>query len=161
MDCDPGALLYHGSFKPNAKGGVGAILSPYPAPSTFFFSTKPGDTNVINRAFFVTVVAASLVGCATGSTDVKSTYISPITYQGYSCDQLREENQRIQTRISELSGNVDKKASGDKVKMGVGLVLFWPALFFLKGDGPETQELARLKGEHDALEQAYLKKSCT
>jgi len=56
---------------------------------------------------------------------------------------------------------VDKKASGDKVKMGVGLVLFWPALFFLKGDGPETQELARLKGEHDALEQAYLKKSCT
>ncbi|WP_200241917.1 hypothetical protein [Lamprobacter modestohalophilus] len=43
--------------------------------------------------------------------------------------------------------------------MGVGLVLFWPALFFLAG-GDKKDELARLKGEYDALEQAAIQKDC-
>ncbi len=84
-----------------------------------------------------------------------------MTYENFTCSQLKEENQRIQSRINEVSGNVDQRASGDKAKMGVGLVLFWPTLFFLKGDGPEAQELARLKGEHDALEQSHIKKNCS
>jgi len=43
--------------------------------------------------------------------------------------------------------------------MGVGLVLFWPALFFLAGSD-KKDELARLKGEYDALEQAAIQKDC-
>lgn len=39
--------------------------------------------------------------------------------------------------------------------MGVGLVLFWPALFFLAGDD-QKEELARLKGEYEALEKASI-----
>ena len=36
--------------------------------------------------------------------------------------------------------------------MAVGLLLFWPALFFLEGgDGPEAAEYARLKGQYEAL----------
>ena len=47
-------------------------------------------------------------------------------------------------------------------QMGVGLVLFWPTLFFLEGgDGAEAAEYARLKGERDALEQAYTQKKCS
>ncbi len=109
---------------------------------------------------FSTLVSV-LAGCATGSKEIRSTYVSPMTYESYNCQQIREENQRIQNRISEVAGAVDKRASGDKTKMGVGLVLFWPTLFFLKGDGPEAQELARLKGEHEALEQTYIKRSCS
>ena len=46
--------------------------------------------------------------------------------------------------------------------MGVGLILFWPALFFLEGgDGPEAQEYARLKGEREAIERSSIKKKCT
>jgi hypothetical protein len=45
--------------------------------------------------------------------------------------------------------------------MAVGLVLFWPALFFLEGgDGPEAAEYACLKGEVDALEQVAIQKKC-
>ncbi|HRN58645.1 MAG TPA: hypothetical protein PLI44_00135 [Chiayiivirga sp.] len=102
-----------------------------------------------------------LAGCASSSKEIKAAYVSPMTYDGYNCQQLREENQRIQSRIGEVTGIVDKRASGDKTKMGVGLILFWPTLFFLKGDGVEAQELSRLKGEHEALEQAYIKKSCS
>jgi len=43
--------------------------------------------------------------------------------------------------------------------MGVGLVLFWPALFFLIGDD-KKEELARLKGEYEALEKIAIQKDC-
>lgn len=43
---------------------------------------------------------------------------------------------------------------------GVGLILFWPALFFIDGDGPEANEYARLKGEHEALQKASIEKKC-
>ena len=44
--------------------------------------------------------------------------------------------------------------------MGVGLVLFWPALFFIKGDKQSAAELARLKGELDAIQQASIMHNC-
>ncbi|MEA3643102.1 MAG: hypothetical protein VBE63_24640 [Lamprobacter sp.] len=43
--------------------------------------------------------------------------------------------------------------------MGVGLVLFWPALFFLAGDD-QKEELSRLKGEYEALQQAAIRQDC-
>ncbi len=63
-------------------------------------------------------------------------------------------------RVSELGGQVDKAASNDAMQMGVGLVLFWPTLFFLDGDTPQAAEYARLKGEFDALEKAAIQKNC-
>ena len=45
--------------------------------------------------------------------------------------------------------------------MGVGLILFWPALFALEGgDGPDAEEYRRLKGEVDALQTVSVKKKC-
>jgi len=107
------------------------------------------------------MLLAMTAGCASSSKEIKAAYVSPMTYEGFTCQQLIDENNRIQLRISEVAGTVDKRASGDKTKMDVGLILFWPTLFFLKGDGPEAQELSRLKGEHEALEQAYIKKQCS
>ena len=43
--------------------------------------------------------------------------------------------------------------------MGVGLLLFWPALFILAGSD-HSDELARLKGEYEALETAAIQKKC-
>lgn len=53
----------------------------------------------------------------------------------------------------------DKTASDDSVAMGVGLVLFWPALFFISGSDQKAQ-LSQLKGEYDALEQMAIQKNC-
>ena len=45
--------------------------------------------------------------------------------------------------------------------MGVGLVLFWPTLFFLEGgDGPEASEYTQLKGEFEALRTNSVQKKC-
>ncbi|MGH9425353.1 MAG: hypothetical protein ACRD2L_03485 [Terriglobia bacterium] len=44
--------------------------------------------------------------------------------------------------------------------MAVGLILFWPTLFFIDGTGPEAQEYGRLKGEYEALEKVSIQKEC-
>ena len=42
----------------------------------------------------------------------------------------------------------------------VGLVLFWPALFALGGTKQQEAELARLKGEYDAVQATATSKKC-
>jgi hypothetical protein len=42
----------------------------------------------------------------------------------------------------------------------VGAVVFWPALFALKGDGNNAAELARLKGDVEAVEAESIAKKC-
>jgi len=103
---------------------------------------------------------ALVAGCASSSEDIGAAYVSPLTYQNYDCDQIGAELQRVSARASQLGGEVDENATGDAVAMGVGLVLFWPALFFIDGNGPEANEYARLKGEHEALQQASIQKKC-
>jgi len=66
---------------------------------------------------------------------------------------------RVSNQVRTVAGVQDKEASNDAVAMGVGMVLFWPALFFLAGDDKE-QELAQLKGEHQALQQSAIQKEC-
>lgn len=55
---------------------------------------------------------------------------------------------RVSRRAGELQASLKQKADGDAMQMGVGMLLFWPALFFLEGgDGAQAQEYSRLKGE--------------
>jgi hypothetical protein len=113
------------------------------------------------RKLVVAVIATlAAAGCAKDANQVGATYISPITYQTFTCPQLAEEAQRISARAAETSGVQDQKATNDKVAMGVGLIIFWPALFLTKGNDETTAELARLKGQMDAIEQASIQKHC-
>jgi hypothetical protein len=105
-------------------------------------------------------VAVCLAGCATASKDIASTYVSPMQYHSYDCNQIAAEVARIQVRVSQLGGRLDEAASNDKALMGVGLVLFWPALFALGGTKQQEAEYAHLKGEYDALQQAAIQKKC-
>lgn len=107
-----------------------------------------------------TALALTVAGCASSAKEIPASYVSPLTYQSFTCEQLQMEAQRISARAAEISGVQDQKASGDAVKMGVGLILFWPTLFFIKGDGTTAAEVARLKGEMDAIEQASIQKNC-
>jgi len=104
--------------------------------------------------------ALSLAACATAPENITAQYVSPMQYQSYSCEQIGSELMRVNNRVSELTGTQRANQSNDAVMMGVGLVLFWPALFFLKGNGEVRGELGRLKGEYDALQQAGTAKNC-
>lgn len=111
-------------------------------------------------AIYISITLAAS-GCATGSRDIASNYISPMQYQGYDCEQLAGEAQRIQGRVAQLGGRLDEAASNDKALMGVGLILFWPALFALGGTKQQEAEYARMKGEYEALQQSAIVKKCS
>jgi hypothetical protein len=86
--------------------------------------------------------------------------VSPLTYENYNCKQIGGELERLTRRVSELAYQVDKRASNDSTKMTIGLILFWPTLFFVDGNGPEAQEYGRLKGEYETLEKVSIQKEC-
>lgn len=107
------------------------------------------------------IVALTLItGCASSPNEITPTYVSPMMYDNYSCKQITEEMRRVTAQANKLAGILNKHENDDKVVMGVGLVLFWPSLFFIEGDGPQAQEYAHLKGEMTALEQAANRKNC-
>jgi hypothetical protein len=67
----------------------------------------------------------------------------------------------VSQRANELYGALDKEAGNDTAQMTLGLILFWPALFFLEGgDDARAAEYSRLKGQREALEHAAIQKQC-
>ncbi|MFO7962419.1 MAG: hypothetical protein R6U50_00715 [Desulfobacterales bacterium] len=91
-----------------------------------------------------------------------ATYVSPVVYKDYDCEQLATELARVNQRANELHNSLEKECNADKAQMAVGMVLFWPALFFLEGgDGPETAEYTRLKGERECIEKLLIERQCS
>lgn len=116
----------------------------------------------ISKKLVLSVAIASIVGgCATAGKDVAATYVSPMQFSNYDCEQLRQEMLRVQGRANQLSGRLDQAATNDKAILIGGGLLFWPALFALGGTSQQEAELSRLKGEYDALQSAGTMKKCT
>ena len=101
-----------------------------------------------------------ILGCASNSKDIMGTYISPLQYTNYNCNQIREEMSRVQVRATSLGGRIDKSSSNDKALVATSII-FWPTLFFIAGDSEKEAEFARLKGELDAVQQAAIANECT
>ena len=134
------------------------------AVGVLFGATKIGvETPGINslRIFLGLFVATLLLGCATQPKDLPTAYVSPLQYKDYSCDQISMEMSRVSKKVNELRGGLKEQADNDSAQMAIGLIIFWPALFFLEGgDGADAAEFSRLKGEFEALEQVSIHKSC-
>lgn len=104
--------------------------------------------------------AVSLAGCASRPSDIAPAYVSTAGYKTMSCATLEEEAAHISARAVSASGAQEKAATQDALVTTVGVVLFWPALFFNKGDGTTAAELSRLKGEMEAIEMVSREKNC-
>ena len=110
----------------------------------------------------VLALAASAMlvsACASAPEKIAPAYVSPIQYANYDCDQIGVELERVSHRVSEVAGQQRKKRNQDTAAVAVGVVIFWPALFFLMSDD-NKEELARLKGEYEALNRTATEKKC-
>jgi len=114
---------------------------------------------VMKKATISFLILAFLTGCATSPDKISATYVSPVQYQGYTCNQIEQELARVERKVFEVSGKQKGEADKDAAAMAIGLILFWPALFFLAGED-RKDELARLKGEIEALECIAIQKEC-
>jgi hypothetical protein len=112
------------------------------------------------RGVWVVVLSAALAGCASSSSDITPAYVSPVAYQGYTCQQLALEAQAVSTRAAALSGVQDSKRTNDTLATTAAVVIFWPAAFFVGGDKQNAAELGLMKGQMVAIEQASVQKKC-
>lgn len=114
----------------------------------------------IMKTLTALAAVAALAGCATSPDQIQASYVSPVAYQSHSCSQLNAEASRINSRVSQLTGQQQQAASSDAAMTAVALVLFFPAAFFLKGDKGNAAELGRMKGESEAIRSAAIQKGC-
>jgi hypothetical protein len=118
-------------------------------------TNEPGSSSdwrwsVTTRAV---VTAGTILMCGTASAFAtpQPTYVSPGKYRQYSCDQLLGAARDISDRATALAGRKSDLASRDPV------VAVPPAL---QDAGPTTSELAGLKQELDAIEEAAIQGQC-
>lgn len=114
----------------------------------------------MKRFISAALVVAITGGCATASHNIPTQNISPMQYANWDCQQLNMESNRVQSRINELRSRIDTRSQNDTALTAVGLVLFWPALFFLGGNAGEESEYGRLIGEQQALTHTAFTKGC-
>jgi hypothetical protein len=114
----------------------------------------------MKRQATILTTCALLAGCATNPNDIAPAYVSPVLYQNLSCPQLAQEAARVSQAAAAASGAQQSQATKDAVMTGVGILVFWPSRFFIGGDKGNASEVARLKGEMQAIEQANIANSC-
>ena len=112
------------------------------------------------RILGIVALGAALGGCASSAADIAPAYISPAMYQQYTCAQLAQEAQGVSQRAAALSGVQDQKRTNDGLATAAAVVIFWPAAFFVGGDKQTAAELAQMKGQMVAIEQASIQKKC-
>ena len=116
----------------------------------------------MKRLTFLVIVLALIFGsgCAKKPEKIAAASVSPLQYKDYDCDQIAQEMDRVGKRTTDLYYSIDKTAKKDAWMMGIGMVVFWPTLFLIEGNGPEANEYAQLKGQYEALQQAAIQKKC-
>ncbi len=110
--------------------------------------------------FCFAALSVFIGGCASKSSEIEASYVSPVTYQNFSCQQLNNEAMIVSQKASKAAGMQDKAHREDTTKTAIGAVIFWPVLLFNKGDGQLASNLANLKGQKDAIELASTQKGC-
>jgi hypothetical protein len=112
------------------------------------------------RRWVSIITAFSLAGCASKSADIAPAYVSPLTYQSFTCPQLTAEAQRVSAAATTAAGQQDSQATKDAVATTVGVLILWPTFFLVQGDKQNAAQLAQLKGEMDAIEKTSIQKNC-
>jgi hypothetical protein len=107
-----------------------------------------------------TAAVIGLAGCASRSADIAPAPSSATEFMAWDCGRIDDELERVQQRAADVAYSVDERAGNNILALGMGLSVFWPALFALRPDGLEAAELSRLKGRDEALRSVSKTQGC-
>ena len=77
------------------------------------------------KIIFSFAVMVSFTGCAASAKNVNPSYVSPIHYQQYNCDQIEHELTGCSLTIQQMAGQHGRTANMDGWATGVRMVVFW------------------------------------
>jgi hypothetical protein len=99
-------------------------------------------------------------GCATRPDNVVASSVSSSRYADRTCKSLSRELDEVQDALRVQSAKLNDKANQDAVVTGVGVILFWPVLFALGNNAGLEGDVARLKGEEQAIRRQMREADC-
>jgi hypothetical protein len=104
---------------------------------------------------FLTVTVLVISGCATKPESIAPAYISDMAYKDWTCSQLAQEQSRLTSALSAASDAQRRARTNDTW----GVILIGLPTASLSGSNVAS-EIARLKGELQALQRAAILKNC-
>lgn len=105
----------------------------------------------------ISSILSLTVGCASNPSSMSPNSVSSLAYDGKKCADLNRELMRVEQDLSAKERTLRKLHGDDVWQFWVGLLLLWPAWFFLEfGDHALADEYKTLLGERDALQRAKL-----
>lgn len=107
------------------------------------------------------LAVSTISACATAPNKIQANYIPTAKYESLSCADLTAQLVDNDAQRLTLYNRIAKRNKSDKIVTGVGVVVAWPALFFLRGNGEVKENYANLLGTDAALTKVANDKGCT
>ena len=96
-----------------------------------------------------------LAACAQKPESIQPSYVSPVTYDAWTCPQLAQESARVEAALATASKQQKDARTGDTV----GVLLLGMPTASMSGEAV-APEIARLKGSKEAIQQSMTLKNC-
>ena len=108
----------------------------------------------IRLALIITISIAA-AACAKNPESIAPAYVSEVNYQGYSCQQLAQEQQRLNEAYTVAEAQQKKARSNDIA----GVILLGLPVSSMSGDNIAPQ-IANLKGQQEAVRKTMISRNC-
>lgn len=108
----------------------------------------------MKNAAILALAILTLAACANRPESIRASFVSHEKFVHLDCTQLATRKVDTQAELAKISKLQDQKATGD----AVGVFLF--GIPFSKLSGDHEGEVARLKGEIEAIDTAQVKNRC-
>lgn len=99
--------------------------------------------------------AVVVAGCAQAPESIQPSYVSQSNYINWSCPQLAEERGHLSAALATASAQQQSARTGDTV----GVILLGLPVSSMSGESI-APEVARLKGEQEAVRKVMIRKHC-
>lgn len=111
------------------------------------------------KRFLIAAPVAFLTACSSQPENIKASYVSYKSYDSYGCEEVMAERRTVVARVRELSREQAELATKDAVATA-GALIFLPTLLLLAAGTDQEEEIASLKGQHEALTEAARRRGC-
>ena len=104
--------------------------------------------------FSVFGFALAIAGCATRPESISASFVSHEKYIGQTCPELTDSMADARTKLTDYSKKQDNKANLDAA------TVFFVLIPASKLSGDHAGDVAKYKGEVEAIETAQIKNGC-
>jgi len=115
---------------------------------------------LVRKIVCIILVANMLLVSGCAGRQANPVQVSQFNDSQMSCNHLKAEISRIRYEIQNKTGQKAEGDLKDTALFAAGMVVFWPALFFMDLKNADKVELEALRNRYNYLINVYNNKNC-